>query len=103
MVRNTAIERIVATRADGSVVYRAGRHSNAGTEPRTEQEEPRNDEDETSAGRYDSLRRWIARASATRANRRLNATVEIATRTGRGGLADSAWQSEANRLPASKA
>ena len=98
VVRNTAIERIVATGADGSVVYQAGRRSNAGGQPHTEPEEPRNDENEASAGRYDSLRRWIARASATRANRRLNATVEIATRAGRGGIADSAWQSEANRL-----
>ena len=98
MARNTAIERIVTTGADGGVVYRTGRRNDAGVQPRTEQDEPRNDEDETSAGRYDSLRRWIARAGATRANRRLDATVDIATRAGRGGLAESAWQSEASRL-----
>ena len=90
LTRQTAIERIAAG-AGETIVYRTGSR-------RSGEENDDVDDGPTTDGRYDRLQRWIARASATRGNGRLNATVEIATRAGRGSLVESAWQNEANRL-----
>ena len=89
MARDTTIERIAATGADGNVVYDTDTVTRGATAPGG---------DDAAAGRYDDLRHWVARATASRGNGRLNATVDIATRAGGGGLVETGWQTEANRL-----
>ena len=103
LVRTTSIERILATGADGRAVYEAGtseaaeggQHRN---EPGIQALGSGGHQALPLPGRYDSRRRWIASAVATRANARLAAIVEMATRAGEGSLVESAWQAEANRL-----
>ncbi len=103
LVRTTSIERILATAADGRAVYEAGALD--ATEGEQHQDEPgmqalsgEGHQARPLPGRYDSRRRWIASAMATRSNGRLSATVDVATRAGEGSLVESAWQAEANRL-----
>ena len=98
LVRSTAIEYIAAAETDGAVVYEAGETTAGGDEDTQTALRTGPDGAVALEGRYDSRRRWLTRAAATRANRQLSTSVEVATRTGDGTLVESAWQTEANRL-----
>ena len=100
LVRTTTIEYIAAATADGQVVYEAGEAAAASDNRSQPALNTGTDEAVAIEGRYDDRRRWLTRAAATRANRGVTATVDVATRSGEENLVETAWQTEANRLAA---
>ncbi len=100
LVRATTIEYIAAATVDGQVVYEAGEAAGAGDNRGQAALNTDTDEAVAIEGRYDDRRRWLTRAAATRANREVTATVDVATRSGEENLVETAWQTEANRLAA---
>ena len=104
LVEQTAIERIRVVGRNGATLYSAASEEARASGNQRAHEEPIRALSEQRqgttplAGWYNSQRRWVAGAAATRNNGALTVSIELATRTGEGSLIEAAWQIEADRL-----
>ena len=104
LVEQTAIERIRVIGRNGATLYSVASDEATAAGPRQAHNAPiaalaeQGQGSRALPGWYNSERRWVAAAAATRNNGGLTVAIELATRTGEGSLIEAAWQIEADRL-----